>query len=88
MSALWSNKYNQPHLLQCKTLSKYFKSEEMVEYNDIFSCDPRRQKLITTIFSKLLKLRKILTTNPSVLDEMLKNRYNLQKCIVNVSFGN
>ena len=68
---------NQPHLLQCKILSKYFES-----------CDPRRQKLITTIFSKLLKLRKILTTNPSVLDEMLKNRYNLQKCIVNVSFGN
>ena len=79
---------NQPHLLQCKILSKYFESEEKVEYNDIFSCDLRRQKLITTIFSKLLKLRKILTTNPSVLDEMLKNRYNLQKCIVNVSFGN
>ena len=86
------NEDNQPHLLQCKILSSYFKSEEMVknsiEYNDIFSSDPRRQKVIVTIFAKLLELRKILLTNPSVSDEMLKNRYNLQKCIVNVSFGN
>ena len=26
---------NQPHLLQCKTLSKYFESEEKVVYNDM-----------------------------------------------------
>ena len=52
-----------------------------------------KQKVIVTLFSKLLEIRKTILneqqfTNPSILDEMLKNRYDLQKCIVSGSFGN
>ena len=87
---------NQPHILQCKVINRFFKSKDIVnesiDYSDIFK-DVRKQKVIVTIYTKLLEIRKQLlnqvnSNNPSILDKMLKNSYNLQKCIVNFSSGN
>ena len=66
--------------------------KERAEYNDLFK-DARRQKVIVTIFTQLLEIRKTIlqqqqSRNPSISDEMLRNRFYLQKCIVNDSFGN
>ena len=86
----------QPHILHCEILNSYLKSEdiikEKVKYDDIFG-ETKKQKVIVTIFSEILDIRKMLlsqqtTTHPSILDEMLKKHYNLQTRIVNVSFGN
>ena len=87
---------SQPHILQCNILRSYIKSEdimkEKVDYNDIFR-ETGKQKVIVTIFSKLLEIRRILlnqenTNNPSMSDDVLEKRYYLQPCIVNVSLGN
>ena len=87
---------NQNHLLECDILNRKLKSEDIIkekaEYNDIFK-DVKKQKVIVTLFSKLLEIRKKILneqqlSNPSILDKMLKNRYDLQKCIVSGSFGN
>ena len=87
---------NQNHLLECDILNSKLKSEDIIkekaEYNDIFK-DVKKQKVIVTLFSKLLEIRKKILneqqlSNPSILDKMLKNRYDLQKCIVSGSFGN
>ena len=86
----------QIHIFQCEILNSKLKSEEILkekaEYNDMFK-DARRQKVIVTIFTQLLEIRKTIlhqqqSRNPSISDEMLRNRFNLQKCIVNDSFGN
>ena len=88
---------DQKHILYCKTLNSFFNSEEVtkysVKYNDVFG-DHHRQKVVVTIFEKLLNIRKTLTeeklgnkTNPSTPLRMLKNCYNVQPSIVNFSFG-
>ena len=86
----------QIHIFQCEILKSKLKSEEILkektEYNDLFK-NARRQKVIVTIFTQLLEIRKTIlqqqqSRNPSISDEMLRNRFNLQKCIVNDSFGN
>ena len=85
----------QIHIFECEILKNKLKSEEILkdkaEYNDLFK-DARRQKVIVTIFTKLLDIRKTIlhqqqSRNPSISDEMLRNRFNLQNCIVNDSFG-
>ena len=72
------------------------KSEDIInektEHNDIFK-GVQKQKVIVTLFSKLLEIRQTIlnekqSNNPSILENMLKNRYHLQKCIVSGSFGN
>ena len=86
----------QEHMLQCKVLQGLIKSKEVInekfEYNDLFK-DMKKQKIIVTIFSKILDIRKqqqnqVRTTNPSTLDKVLMKSYNLHTSIVNFSFGN
>ena len=87
---------SQIHLLHCKPLNDVLKSNDIitddVNYNDLYS-EHRKQKVITTLFAKLLKIRKQIienpenTTNPSNLDGLLRSSYNLQSCIVNYSSG-
>ena len=78
-------------------MNSFLNSEEVtkdsVKYNDVFG-DHHRQKVVVTIFEKLLNIRKTLTeeklrnkTNPSTPSRMLKNCYNVQPSIVNLSFG-
>ena len=87
---------NQTHLLECDIINRELKSEDIInektEYNDIFK-GVQKQKVIVTLFSKLLEIRQTIlnekqSNNPSILENMLKNRYDLQKCIVSGSFGN
>ena len=60
---------NQFHLLHCKVLNDVLKSNdiisEQVKYEDIYS-EHKKQKLVTSIFAKLLNIRK----------QMLENREN------------
>ena len=55
--------------------------------------DHKKQKVITTIFAKLLEIRKQIvenpenTTNPSNLNGLLTSSYDVQSCIVNYSSG-
>ena len=79
---------DQKHVLQCKVLSDQLKSDEMVinkiSYDDIFK-GPTNQKNITSLFSKLLEIKKKSgSTNPSTLHcQALKTSYDLPLCIVN-----
>ena len=87
---------SQIHLLHCKILNDVLKSNDImtdqVNYNDIYS-DHKKQKVITTIFAKLLEIRKQIvenpenTTNPSNLNGLLTSSYDVQSCIVNYSSG-
>ena len=86
----------QIHLLKCKVLNNELKSKglltEQIEYEDIFK-NHMKQKVITTIFANLLTIREHMldkntnTTNPSNLDRLLKDSYNVHSSIVNYSFG-
>ena len=86
----------QIHLLKCKVLNNEIKSKgvltEQIEYEDIFK-NHIKQKVITTIFANLLTIREHIidkntnTTNPSNLDRLLKDSYNVHSSIVNYSFG-
>ena len=54
---------DQQHILQCKTLNSKLSSEELaqglVKYEDIYG-DHLKQKVIVTIFSELLDIRKTM----------------------------
>ena len=85
----------QQHILQCKVLNSYLQSKEAanekIEYNDLFK-NVHKQKVIVTMFTKLLDIRNVLknqvkSTNPSILDRMLERCYNLQPSNVNFSSG-
>ena len=81
---------NQEHLLLCKTLQSKLVSDDLVahkiNYSDIFK-DVHKQKVIVTIFEKLLKIRNtIIKLNPSTSEGVLKNSSNLIVS-VNYSFG-
>ena len=85
----------QQHILQCKVLNSHLQSKEAVnenfEYNDLFK-NVHKQKVIVTMFTKLLDIRNVLknqekSTNPSILDRMLERSYNLQPSNVNFSSG-
>ena len=88
---------SQIHILHCKVLNDVLRSNELivdqVNYQDIYGDDHRKQKVITTIFSKLLSIRKQIlenpenTTNPSNPDRLLKSSYDVQNSIVNYSSG-
>ena len=64
-----------------------------VKYKDLFG-DVYKQKVVVTLFTKLLDIRKTMAQNsqqetpdPSISDKMLKNSYNLHHSIVNSSSG-
>ena len=82
----------QQHLLLCKVLQRQLKSDEIVTHNvtydDIYK-DPYRQKVIITIFSKVVRIRETMINklNPSTPQRVLKKGYNLHDTSVNFSFG-
>ena len=90
------NKKKKVKYTYCKILNDELKSNDImtdqVNYNDIYS-DHKKQKVITTIFAKLLEFRKQIvenpenTTNPSNLNGLLTSSYDVQSCIVNYSSG-
>ena len=86
-----------PHILRCKVLHAQLAGEEFVsgevKYEDILR-DVYKQKVVVTLFRKLLDIRKTMAQNrqqetpdPSISDQMLKNSYNLHHSIVNSSSG-
>ena len=89
---------DQPHVLQCDALNSKLESNDVatgkISYEDIYD-NHIKQKEVTTLFSKLLSIKKVMTedydTNkmdPSTLSfEVLKTSYSLQPCIVNYSSG-
>ena len=82
---------DQQHLLRCKLLAKHFKEEELTEgaakYEDIFSQNVRKQKVITMIYLKLFEIRSKLMENneslraPSSLSMELRMTSDLPLCI-------
>ena len=74
-----------------KVKSKDNKAEK-VNYEDIYS-EHKKQKIVTSIFAKLLNIRKQIlenrenTTNPSNLNGLLRSSYNVHDSIVNYSSG-
>ena len=91
-SICYEEEESQIHVFKCKVLNNELKSNYLIEenvcYEDIFS-DYKKQKVITSIFSKLLNIRKRkLEENSNNLSNptgLLKNSYNVQPCIVNYS---
>ena len=82
---------SQPHILLCRVLQSKLESIDLVahkvNYNDIFE-DTLRQKVIVTIFEKLLTIREtLMKLNPSTLQGVLENNCNLRTSSVNYSFG-
>ena len=81
--------------MNCKVLNSKLASDDVVrdkvDYDDIFR-DHHKQKVLVTVYQKMLDIRKKILedqqNDPSTLDMALKNRYNLQQCIVNFSSGN
>ena len=87
----------QQHILECDDLISQLKSDEIAveksEYKDLFE-NEQKQKRITNLFERLLKIRNSLVdenlvkkTNPSITAQMLKNSDNLHKCIVHYTLG-
>ena len=88
---------SQLHIFNCKLLNNEMKSTnlaiEKACYEDIFS-DHNKQKVVTSIFHKLLEIRKRMLENKeenfnnlSNPTRLLENSYNVQPCIVNYSSG-
>ena len=48
---------DQLHILTCKVLSQNIKSVEITKYEDIFSSDIQKQKVITVLYQELFKIR-------------------------------
>ena len=76
-------------------MQSHLQSKEIInekcEYNDLFG-NVQKQKVIVTMFTKLLDVRKVLknqenSTNPSISDKMLERSYNLLPSNVNFSSG-
>ena len=85
----------QHHIFLCKALQSKLESNEMVDYKitdeDIYS-NPQKQKVITTVFAKLLAIRENMMNqaqrNPSTSQGVLKISDNLQVSSVYYSSGN
>ena len=76
-------------MINCKELNKHIKSQELsknrIEYSDIFK-DPEKQKEITSLFSKILKIKndKNLNSHPSTLQYQIcsaEDLLNVHQCI-------
>ena len=88
---------DQRHVMDCSVLKRKYESTETVktqcEYEDIFA-DHKKQKAITHLFSKLMKIRNklvdenlCLVSAPSTSAEVLENNDNLPVSIVRYSLG-
>ena len=88
---------SQEHLLECIELARRHKGKSMtkekVEYQDIFK-DVIKQKQITQIYTELLEIRKKLEEDdqhreldPSTVQTVLRNSFDLHNSIDNYSFG-
>ena len=88
---------NQQHVLECKILLDAYKSEEItsgdISYDDIFSDKISKQKVITTLFKNLFKIRENIIEEinsqsaPSNTDVMLEMSDPLLPSIEISSFG-
>ena len=88
---------NQQHILVCKVLMSNLQTDELTEgqykYDDIFSMNVKKQKVITSMFVKLFKLREKIQENtnsqpaPSSTAMELRMSDNLHSCIVYSSLG-
>ena len=88
---------SQQHVLKCKTLLNKYKSEGItsgeISYDDIFSEEILKQKVVTSLFSNLFKTRESLLEKinsqsaPSNTEVMLEMSDPLHPSIVNSSFG-
>ena len=89
---------NQQHILRCKVIQSKFQSDELSSenpnYEDIFSCNLKKQKQITALFLTLFKIKEnILEENhfsreaPSNTQVMLDLSDNVQPCIVHSYLG-
>jgi hypothetical protein len=58
---------DQQHLLKCKVLSNNLKTKDIIvggaEYEDIFSKNVKKQKVITAFYMTLFKMKKDLIEN-------------------------
>ena len=89
---------SQQHILKCRVLLSKFETtnvtKENVTYEDLFSPDVHKQKVITMMFIELFELRKKLQENrnsqpapsPTLLVE-LRMSNDLLDCTVYSSFG-
>ena len=88
---------SQEHLLECIELARRHKGKSMtkekVEYQYIFK-DVIKQKQITQIYKELLEIRKKLEEDdqhreldPSTVQTVLRNSFDLHNSIDNYSFG-
>ena len=89
---------NQQHILKCRVLLANLKTTNMIKekpvYEDIFSPNVQKQKVITVIYMELFELRKNLQENqnsqpaPSPIQPVeLRMSNNLHDCTVYSSFG-
>ena len=89
---------DQKHLLTCKVLTQNIKSDEItkekVKYEDIFSSDVQKQKVITVLYQELFKIRENLSENlnsqlaPSTTQSVeLRTSDDLLQCIDNLFYG-
>ena len=88
---------NQQHILRCRVLMSNLETDELTQgqykYDDIFSMDVKKQKVITSMFVKLFKLRENLQENtssqpaPSSTAMELRMSDNLHNCIAYSSLG-
>ena len=81
---------SQRHILSCKALQSKLETIDLVahkvDYNDIFK-DTLRQKVIVTVFGKLLIIRNtLMKLNQSTLKGVLENNFNLRTSSGNYSF--
>ena len=88
---------NSYHILDCSVLKRKYETKETVptqcKYEDIFA-DPKKQKIITHLFSELIKIRNklvdenlCLVSAPSTSVEVLEDNDNLHTSIVRYSLG-
>ena len=88
---------DQQHIMRCGVILSEFKTNEInkedVNYEHIFSNDVQKQKVVTSLFISLFKIRNSMMENrnsqeaPSPTRVELNLSHNLQTCIVNSYSG-
>ena len=85
---------DQPHILHCKEKLKIFETNEIsqsnVKYEDLFSNNVHKQKVVTALYTQLLNIRDFLLKqreNPSTGSLVLRMSNNIHTVIVYLFFG-
>ena len=81
---------DQKQMLNCEEISKRLQLNEVVDgsvlYEDIFE-DVAKQKVITSLFTKIIEIRKTLLNENLSTPAVLETSNDLQHCIDNMSSG-